>query len=82
MAQKNAPFYSCKAGRPETLKSHRQFNAALKAAGEFGQVWLTAEGRQRQVHASSGGGWMTSKPDVGVVIELRPILLEQGLIEA
>jgi hypothetical protein len=47
MPTKNATFYSCKAGRPETIKSHRERSAALKAAGEMGQIWITQEGRQR-----------------------------------
>jgi len=80
MPTKDAAFYSCRAGRPETLKSHRQLDAAMKAAGEWGQVWITAEGRQRQIHESSAGGWMMVKPQEGVAIEMKPLLLSEGLI--
>lgn len=82
MATKNAAFYSCKGGRPETLKSHRQYQAALKNAGECGQVWITKDRRQRQVHESASGGWMTAKPDEYLAVDLKPVLLEAGLIES
>lgn len=39
MASKNAAFYSCKFNRPETIKSHRTLEAAIKAAGDFGMVF-------------------------------------------
>lgn len=81
MPTKSAPFYSCKAGRPETLKSHRQLNAAKSAAGEMGQVWMTDEKRQRQIHASAAGGWLTVTPDEFLAVDLKPLLLEAGLIE-
>lgn len=81
MATKNAAYYSCKAGRPDTLKSHRQRNAAMKAAGEMGQIWVTADNRQRQVYESASGGWMTAEPDVFLALDLKPLLLKEGLIE-
>ncbi|MBZ9574560.1 hypothetical protein [Modicisalibacter sp. MOD 31.J] len=81
MPTKNAPYYSCKAGRPETLKSHRQRHAAMKAAGEMGQIWITADNRQRQVHESSSGGWMTAEPEKFLAVDLKPLLLEEGMIE-
>lgn len=34
-----ADFFSCKLGRPETLKSHRDLQAAKKAAGDHGFIY-------------------------------------------
>lgn len=81
MATKNAAYYSCKAGRPETVKSHRTLKAALNAAGEMGQIWNSEFGRQRQVHMSSNGEWMTVKPDDDLAVDLEGELRKQGLIE-
>lgn len=81
MATKNAPFYSCRAGRPDTIKSHRTRNAAMNAAGEMGQMWDTENRKQRQVHRSTAGGWMTVSPEEGLATDLRGALIEYGLID-
>ncbi len=56
MATKNAPFYSLRAGKDRDIKSHRTRDAAINAAKEHGQIWITQTGTQRQVHEISGGG--------------------------
>lgn len=82
MASKRAAVYSCKAGRLETVKGHRTRAAAEKAAGEMGQIWVTADQRQYQVHRRHGGGWMTVNPEPGLATDLRSALVERGLIDA
>jgi hypothetical protein len=82
MATINAAFYSCKAGRPDTIKSHRVRSAALVAAGELGQIWITESGKQRQVHMSSAGTWMTVEPDSYLAVDLKAALKTEGLIES
>lgn len=80
MATKNALFYSCRAGRPDTIKSHRTRKAAMSSAGEMGQIWDSSNKRQRQVHRSAAGGWMTVEPEKGLATDLRAALLEYELI--
>lgn len=80
MRKRTWPFYSCKAGRSEQVKCHRTRKAALAAAGEMGQIWLTAESRQRQVHWSANGSWMTTKPDPHLSADLRGTLVSTGVI--
>ena len=82
MATKNAAFYSCKAGRPDTIKSHRAQAAAQAVAGELGQIWITESGKQRQVHMSSAGTWMTVEPDSYLAVDLKAALKTEGLIES
>lgn len=53
MASKNAAFYSCKFNRPETIKSHRTLDAAIKAAGDFGMVFDKESMKEHQVHLMS-----------------------------
>jgi hypothetical protein len=53
MATKNAPFYSCKFNRPETIKSHLTENAAIKAAGDYGMIFDTKTKKQFQIHSMS-----------------------------
>jgi hypothetical protein len=80
MPTKNAPFYSCKAGNPDAVKSHRTRRAALSSAGEMGQIWIAVSGVQRQVHKSSNGTWMTVKPDEFLAADLLGSLRKQDLI--
>lgn len=82
MPSKRAAFYSCKAGRVDTVKGHRTQTAAEHAAGEMGQIWVTEEKHQYQVHRRHGGGWVTVTPEVGWSTDLRGALLEKGLIDA
>jgi hypothetical protein len=79
MPTKNAAFYSCKAGRPDTLRSHRLREAAVKAAGEYGQIWDGALLRQRQVHQTTDGKVGTFTPD-GCALNLKALLVEKTLI--
>ena len=79
MATKNAPFYSCRAGRPDTIRSHRNRKAAVAKAGECGQIWDTERCVQRQVHASAAGGWMTVEPD-SIAVDLKAELIKYELI--
>lgn len=83
MATRNANYYSVKPGRPESLKSHRTRNAALKAAGECGQIWDNDPKnlRQRQVHKSTAGTWMTAKPDESVAMDIKALIDKAGLID-
>ncbi|MEY8200427.1 MAG: hypothetical protein RPS47_14405 [Colwellia sp.] len=53
MATKNAPFYSVKFNRPETIKSHRSESAAKKTAGDFGMIFVTESKEQFQIHFMS-----------------------------
>jgi hypothetical protein len=53
----------------------------MAAAGECGQIWITEDGRQRQVHMASNGHWMTVKPDEFLAADLEGSLRKQGLIE-
>lgn len=80
MATKNAPFYSSKANRPDTLRSHRTLKAACSAAGECGQVWIASEVAQKQVHKSTNGSWMTVEGTDGIGPNLEQVLVEHGLI--
>ena len=82
MDSKHASFYSCKAGRTDTVKGHRTRTAAEEAAGEMGQIWVAAEKRQYQVHRRHGGGWVTVDPEPGWFTDLRSALVEKGLIDA
>lgn len=82
MARKNAPFYSCKAGKPESIKAHRLRSAALNSAGEHGQIYETQTGRQRQVHMSAADTWMTVSPEQGWSFDLKGALLQQCLVTA
>lgn len=81
MATKNAPFFSRKPGRPDSIKSHRKRSAALAAAGECGQIWDTEKKTQRQVHESAAGGWLTVTPEEWLGVDLRAELLAHGLID-
>ena len=80
MATKNAPFYSLRAGKDRDVKSHRTREAAMNAAKEHGQIWITKTGTQRQVHEVSGGGWRSFKPD-SLAPDLRAELERLGLIK-
>ena len=81
MPTRNAPFYSRRPGDDQPIRSHRKYSAALKAASELGQIWLTDSARQRQVHMSAAGSWMTVKPDEFLAVDLRQQLIEQSLID-
>jgi hypothetical protein len=81
MAIKGAPFYSCRAGRPETIKGHRTKGAAINAAGEFGQIWDSARAEQRQVHLLANGTWGTFNPERFTAVDLKEELLKEGLID-
>lgn len=81
MAANKAAFYSCKAGKPETVKSHRLRRAALSAAGEMGQIWDSERAIQRQVHMSTNGNWMTVAPDEFLAADLAGTLRKQGLVD-
>lgn len=81
MATKGAPFFSCKAGRPDTIKSHRTRETAINAAGEFGQIWDSARSVQRQVHRLANGGWGTFDPERFTAVDLKEELLKEGLID-
>jgi len=50
MATKNAPFYSAKFNRPDTIKSHRSKRAAINAAGDFGMIFETESEKEFHVH--------------------------------
>lgn len=41
MATKNAKFYSRRAGKDGEVKSHKTRSAAICAAKERGQIWIT-----------------------------------------
>ena len=79
MATKNALFYSRRAGKNSEVKSHKTLNAALNAAKEHGQIWITETGTQRQVHEISSGGWGTFKP-TSLAPDLKLELQSLGLI--
>lgn len=81
VATKNASFYSCRAGKPDAIKSHRTRLAAMKAAGEFGQIWITEHDTQRQVHRAADGSWMSVSPERGLAVDLKGSLIEHGLID-
>jgi len=57
-------------------------SAAQAAAGELGQIWITESGKQRQVHMSSAGTWMTVEPDSYLAVDLKAALKTEGLIES
>lgn len=80
MATKDALYYSCRAGRPDTVKSHRTRSAAINAAGEFGQIYDSGKGRQRQVHRAVTGDWITVEPDKHLAVDLASALHEYGLL--
>ena len=80
MATKNAPYYSSKPNRPESLKSHRSLAAAMKAAGEDGQVWNNETKTQLQVHEMANGDWKTVDADGRVGPKMKELLESQGLI--
>lgn len=81
MTTKGAAFYSCRAGRPETIKGHRTKGAAINAAGEFGQIWDSARAEQRQVHLLANGTWGTFNPERFTAVDLKEELLKEGLID-
>lgn len=53
MATKNAPFYSCKFNRSDTIKSHKTKESAMKSAKDFGMIFETESSAEFQVHAMS-----------------------------
>ncbi len=79
MASKNAQFYSRRAGKNSEVRSHRTRDAAIGAAKEHGQIWITETGTQRQIHELAGGGWGDFKPD-SMAPDLQQELKALGLI--
>lgn len=79
MATKNAKFYSRPAGEDSEVKSHRTRSAAIAAAKEHGQIWITETGTQQQIHELAGGGWGTFQPD-SMALDLQQELKSLGLI--
>ncbi|MDP2566391.1 hypothetical protein [Pseudoalteromonas marina] len=53
MAKANAPFYSMKFNRIETVNSHKTKEAAKKKAGDFGMIYETLNDKESQVHVMS-----------------------------
>lgn len=49
MATKNAPYYSCKFNRPDTIKSHKTKDSAIKSAGNFGMIFDTQDSTEKLV---------------------------------
>jgi hypothetical protein len=48
-------FWSCKINRPDTLKKHRLFSAAIKKAGDHGFVFDAESNRVFQVMEMADG---------------------------
>lgn len=80
MATKNAPFYSCRAGRLDTLKSHQTLSRAMASAGECGQIWVAENACQQQVYKTIMGEWAGTKPD-GRAVDIKSELSRLGLIQ-
>lgn len=53
MATKNAPYYSMKFNRADTIKSHKTKETAMKSARDFGMIYETESDTEFQVHAMS-----------------------------
>lgn len=79
MATPNAPFYSCRAGRLDTIKSHRSVNSAMAAAGECGQIWITETASQQQIHKTIMGSWEGFEPD-NRAVDMKIELIRLGFI--
>jgi hypothetical protein len=76
----NAPYYSCKAGRPDVIKSHRKREAAIRNAGECGQIWDTEQARQYTVHEMADGTWKACSPN-DLSADLSAALYSSGLVK-
>lgn len=50
-----ASFWSCKLKRPDTLKRHKTFEAAAKAAGDYGFVYSVNDNTVKQVFKRATG---------------------------